>query len=45
MALFYLHDKSYVYRDLKPENILIDSDGNFKITDFTVSKSINQESL
>ena len=38
IALHHLHKHSIIYRDLKPENILFCSDGNIKLTDFGISK-------
>jgi serine/threonine protein kinase len=35
-----LYDRSIIHRDIKPENILI-KDGNFKISDFGLSKVIS----
>ena len=42
LAIGHLHDRNVVYRDLKPENILMDEDGYIKITDFGLSKSLEQ---
>jgi len=43
LAIEYLHKHKIIYRDLKPENILIDQEGNIKLTDFGLSKIINNE--
>jgi serine/threonine protein kinase len=41
-AMAHLHSLSIIYRDLKPENILIDMGGHICITDFGLSKEINE---
>ncbi|CAJ2664444.1 unnamed protein product [Trifolium pratense] len=41
-AVSHLHTKGIVHRDLKPENILMDSDGHVMLTDFGMSKEIDE---
>lgn len=43
IALDYLHSIGIVYRDLKPENILITPQGHIKLTDFGLSKDLDNE--
>eukprot|EP00981_Chlorochromonas_danica_P000138 scaffold39_cov176-Ochromonas_danica.AAC.4 len=40
LALAHLHAHNIIYRDLKPENILLDSHGHVKLTDFGLSKRL-----
>ena len=41
LALEHLHNNHIIYRDLKPENILLDKYGHVKLTDFGLSKFID----
>mmetsp|Transcript_27338 Transcript_27338/g.49173 ORF Transcript_27338/g.49173 Transcript_27338/m.49173 type:complete len:585 (+) Transcript_27338:1072-2826(+) len=41
LALEELHEHNVIYRDLKPENILFDCEGHAKITDFGLSKELD----
>lgn len=43
MALGHLHSLGVVYRDLKPENILVDLSGHICLTDFGLSKKLDED--
>lgn len=38
----YAHTQGFIHRDLKPSNIIIDLNGDAKIMDFGISKSIDE---
>ena len=43
LAIEFLHENNVIYRDLKPENILMDKEGHIKISDFGLSKRLENQ--
>lgn len=43
LGVLYMHRQGVVHRDLKLDNILLDSHGNVKISDFSVSRRIQPD--
>ena len=40
-ALAHAHDNGIIHRDLKPENVILTADGNVKLMDFGLARSIS----
>ena len=43
LAVNYLHSIRIIHHDIKPENILISLNGHFKLSDFGLSKSLQED--
>lgn len=44
-GLSVAHEREMVHRDVKPQNVLIDATGRAKLTDFGISRQLNEEGV
>jgi serine/threonine-protein kinase len=44
-ALGFAHDRGLIHRDVKPQNVLMNEDGQAKMTDFGIARSVDVEGV
>jgi eukaryotic-like serine/threonine-protein kinase len=44
-ALGFAHDRGLIHRDVKPQNVLLNEDGQAKMTDFGIARSVDVEGV